>query len=134
MAGPPALRRVAGNVQKITFFLALRAYSRWRYGRNKKTTLAAFPVGLTAFRADIPCELTVSSVTTVGTHKFIQFVFHPLLPPVFLISYPPQGILAYTSESLSLYSLKNISCPFSHFANIRKASLAAPSVCEAIFS
>jgi len=86
MARSPTLRRVAGNVQKITFLLTLRAYIRWCYSRNKEATLAAFPVGLTAFRADIPCEFTFSSVTTVGTHKFIRFVFHPLLPPVSLVS------------------------------------------------
>jgi len=86
MARSLALRRVSCNVKKITFFLTLRACVRWRYGCNKKTTFATFPVGLTAFRADIPCEFTFSSVTTVGTHKFIRFVFHPLLPPVSLVS------------------------------------------------
>jgi hypothetical protein len=93
MAWATTFRNVAGNVQEITFLLTLWTYIRWRNSRDDKAAFAAFPEGLTALGADISSELTVGSVTTVGTHIFLLFVFHSSLPPVSLVYNPPQGIL-----------------------------------------
>jgi hypothetical protein len=63
MAGSTTLGRITGDVQKITFFLALGAYVRWRSSRDEKAAFATFPEGLTALR-------------TAGTYMFLLFVFH----------------------------------------------------------
>jgi hypothetical protein len=76
MAGSTALGRITGDVQKITFFLALGAYVRWCSSRDEKAALTTFPEGLTALRANVSLELTVGSVATAGTYMFFLFVFH----------------------------------------------------------
>jgi hypothetical protein len=81
MAGATTLRRITSDIEKIAFLLALGAYVRWCNGRDEKTALATLPESVTALRADISCELTVRSVTTMCTNILIFFVFHsfPLL-------------------------------------------------------
>jgi hypothetical protein len=76
MAGSTTLGRIASDIQKITFFLALGAYVRWCNSRDEKPALATLPESLAALRADISFELTIGSVTTMCTNILLFFVFH----------------------------------------------------------
>jgi hypothetical protein len=76
MARAATLRKVAGNIDKITPFATFGANIWWLCCGYKKSTLFTFPVGQTTIGTNISFELAVGSVATKGTYIFFGFVFH----------------------------------------------------------
>ena len=95
MAGPPAIRRIAGDIDKIALLTALRADIR-RLGHGYgKTALVAFPVGHATLGTYISYEFAVGRVSTECTCPTHLFALHaissflsPLLPPAIM---PEEG-------------------------------------------
>jgi hypothetical protein len=75
IAGTATFRRIAGDVSKITFFLAGRADSRRRGSCDNSFALAAFPVGIPAFRTQIVEKVTIGGVTAMPAHLFIGITY-----------------------------------------------------------
>ena len=71
-----ALWGIASDVYEITLLAAFRANSRGGSGCDQKSALSAFPVGHVTLGADVPYELTVCCVPTVGTYPFVLFLSH----------------------------------------------------------
>jgi hypothetical protein len=82
-----ALRSVASDIDEITLFATFRANCRWLAGCNEISALGTFPVGQTAFRADISHKPTVGRVATKCTCIFFLFFFHFLFPCFFECSF-----------------------------------------------
>ncbi len=82
MSRTATLRGIAGNIQKITLLIALRAGVRRYRRRNKKSAFRTFPKSLAACRTDILIEFAIGGKPTVGTFIFSRGACH------FLISFP----------------------------------------------
>lgn len=78
MPGAAAFRGIAGNIQKIAFFITLRTCVRRYYSGDKKSALGTFPIRLIALRAYILFEFSISGIATKSTHHFLLFTFHYL--------------------------------------------------------
>ena len=76
MAGPPALRRIAGDVNEIAFCMAFRTHLRCSYRGDGVATIVALPVGQAAVWTNIPDEFTRRCVAAQGALHFSFFLFH----------------------------------------------------------
>ena len=78
MAGPPALRRVAGDIDKIALLTALRA-DIWRLCRGYgETAMGTFPVSQATLGTDISLESTIGRVSTVCTYQTLLLALHAI--------------------------------------------------------
>jgi hypothetical protein len=76
MTRPPALRGIAGYIQKIAPFPTLRADIRRSAHCNGKTALFAFPIGQTTLGTDITDKPAVSRVSAKRTLSYFFFGLH----------------------------------------------------------
>ena len=78
MARSATFRGVTGDIEKITFFLALWT-DMGRSGRcDGVAAVVALPVGQAAFWTHIPDKFTFRGETTQGTLHFSLFLLHLL--------------------------------------------------------
>ena len=76
MPGTPALRSIAGDIQKVTLLATLGALIG-RYGSGKQEpALGTFPERQTALRTDVPLELPLCSVAAKGACLGLFVCFH----------------------------------------------------------
>lgn len=114
-----ALWCVAGNVQEITRFPTRRARTWWLSGRNQKSALRTFPIRQSAFRTNVPDELTGSCVPTVCTRHFLLFVSHfaYLLSIIDFCRYSSAELHSSGAKTKTYAALSFVSGPYSSFSN-----------------
>jgi hypothetical protein len=76
MPGASAFRGIAGDIEKIALFIALRACVRRRGSRDEKSALGTFPIRLVALWTDIPFEFSIGGIAAERTRIFFFCTSH----------------------------------------------------------
>jgi hypothetical protein len=76
IAGTTTVRRIAGNITEIAFFITLWTDIWWPSSGDGVATLLTLPKSQVAGRANVPDEFTCSRKATQGTLHFFIFLLH----------------------------------------------------------